>query len=119
MASPLEEQFAHDYSKVLVQTWTDREFKARLEKEPAQVLKEYGIPTAKNAKINIVKEVQPGQASLATQMQEWVKGAETGNYTLYLPEQPQLSTESAAGVGDFGVSDVSVCCCCCPCCCCT
>ena len=120
MATILENQFVHSYSKLLIQAWTDRTFMARLEAQPAQVLREFGIATSPSATILIVRELaDPSSASLKNQVEDWERAEQTGTLTLFVPQQPQLFQETSSGSEGFEVQDGDACCCCCPCCTCT
>ena len=118
MPTAVEEQFVHNYSKLLIEAWTDRGFIERLQAQPAQVLKEYGLPTVAYAQIDIIRTTQPEQASLEEMVREWFAGEQSGIYKLYIPQQPQLGAETSGATGEFTTQD-TYCCCCCPCCTCT
>ncbi|MBD2385981.1 hypothetical protein [Cylindrospermum sp. FACHB-282] len=120
MPTAIENQFVHNYSKLLIQAWTDRTFMARLEAQPTQVLKEFGIAIPPNARIDIVKQVaDPSSASLKVQVDGWKQVEQTGVLQLFVPQQPQLFQQTSSGATEFDVQDVTACCCCCPCCTCT
>ena len=84
MSANLQEQsFVHSYSKVLVQAWTDSNYKSLLESNPAAALSQYGLVTQPGANIKIVEDVA-GQGNLTDQYKAWQEGQQTGSYTLYV-----------------------------------
>jgi len=113
-ANLLEQSFVHSYSKVLVQAWTDSNYKSLLESNPAAALSQYGLVTQPGANIKIVEDVA-GQGNLTDQYKAWQEGQQTGSYTLYVPSEPQLGQGSDPGMA----TEDTYCCCCCPCCTCT
>jgi hypothetical protein len=118
VSDAIKDQFTHNYSKVLVQTWTDKNFFSTLETNPAQTLTNYGIPTEANTKINIITNTVDDSASLDDMINKWFEVQPGGTYDLYIPTKPQLGSETSAGAGDLRAQD-DYCCCCCPCCTCT
>ncbi|MBD2511823.1 hypothetical protein H6G91_32060 [Nostoc muscorum FACHB-395] len=120
MPTTIENQFVHNYSKLLIQAWTDRTFVTRLEAQPNQVLKEYGIAIPANARVELVRQLtDPNSASLKAQVDAWQQVEQTGTLRLFIPQQPQLFQQTSSGAGDYEVQDTTACCCCCPCCTCT
>jgi hypothetical protein len=113
-ANPQEIAFVHNYSKVLVQAWTDTNYRSLLESNPAAALSQYGLVTQPGATIKVVEEVG-GSGNLQDQFKAWQTGQTSGSYTLYVPSKPQLGQGSDPGMA----TEDSYCCCCCPCCTCT
>src|SRR5437762_13507319 len=102
MSANLQEQsFVHSYSKVLVQAWTDSNYKSLLESNPAAALSQYGLVTQPGANIKIVEDVA-GQGNLTDQYKAWQEGQQTGSYTLYVPSGPQLGQGSDPGMAKIG-----------------
>src|SRR6476619_701726 len=106
-----EQQFVHNYSKLLVNVWTDPAVHAHLQSDPAYVLRHYGLVVPKDAKVHVVSNAGGGKSDLHAQIAAWDKGAQSGTYTLYVPAQPQLGKASADGERNTSTP----CCCCCPC----
>lgn len=112
-------EFVSGYTKILTNAWSDDDFRARLSSEPREALAENGLTVPADADVKIVSGVA-GAPSLEDQVELWAKGETSGEYELYVPDEPQVKTselseselEAVAG-GD------SYCCCCCPCCTCT
>jgi hypothetical protein len=112
--------FVKGYTKILTNAWSDDTFKQRLQSDPKSVLGEYGLDVPASATVDIVMGTQ-GEGSLDDQVSIWEQGENTGSYTLYVPEVPQVEEgelseaelDSVSGAGD------EYCCCCCPCCTCT
>jgi len=108
--------FVSGYTKILTNAWSDDSFRDRLASEPREALAENGLNVPAGAKIEIVSNVA-GDQSLEDQVALWEQGAGSGEFRLYVPEEPQVDTselsenelEAVAG-GD------SYCCCCSPCC---
>jgi hypothetical protein len=116
MATNLNAQdqgFVHAYSKLLVEAWTDPSFRSLLQADPTAAAKNAGLNPKAGGTVTI--EDKSGNADINAQVQAWREGDESGNYTLYVPDEPQLGVQSGAGA----VGDDSYCCCCCPCCTCT
>ena len=109
--------FTHNYSKILVQAWTDPAYLAQLQKDPAVLLKQAGLPTKAGATVTIDRQMS-GQGDINTAVQAWNQGDQTGKYTLYVPPQPQLGLQTSSAAKEVA-ADTSYCCCCCPCCSCT
>jgi len=122
MATVIQDQFVHNYSKLLIQAWTDRTFMMRLQQSPAQVLKDSGIAIPSTVTINIVTDLAaPSSASLKSQVDAWDQVVNTGGgtFNLYIPQQPQIFQSTSSASEGFNVQDTTACCCCCPCCTCT
>jgi hypothetical protein len=115
MATVQDQQFVHNYSKVLVQAWTDSAFNQRLHQDPVFVLNQNGFGLPDSA--NVTVEDGSGQPDLQAQISAWEEGHNTGNYVLYVPPQPQLGVESSKDPS--GLAQDTYCCCCSPCCTCT
>ncbi|GAA1716281.1 hypothetical protein [Propioniferax innocua] len=120
--------FIDKYTKVLVGSWSDEEFKSRLENEPRAVLAEVGLEIPADADLKIIAtDPQSGEKDengnhvghLDRQIALWEVGLSTGLYQLFIPETPMVNMEdldleqleAVAAGGDIY-------CCCCPCCCC-
>ena len=110
------DQFVHDYSKVLVEVWTDPPFMELLKSNPVAALRTQGIALPANATVT-VNTTATGAPDLKAQIAAWEEGAKTNRYTLYVPPSPKLGVHG--GTGGIGQLDNSYCCCCCPCCTCT
>ena len=110
-----EAQFVHNYSKVLVQAWTDQAYKQHLASDPIPALQQFGIVVPKGANVK-VDTTTTGAPDLNKQVTDW----SSGNYTLYVPSQPKMGVHEGQGsVQGAQTLDSSYCCCCCPCCSCT
>ena len=116
MSTADDNQFVHNYSKVLVQAWTDPSFMSSLKANPAAVLKGFGIVVPSGATVDII-QTDAKNADLQAQIKAWDAGKTSNKYTLYIPSSPQLGIHQ--GADGLGLEDTSYCCCCCPCCTCT
>lgn len=110
-----DQQFIHNYSKVLVQAWTDASFNAKLHDDPQFVLNQNGFAIPDSATVNI--EDAEGSPDLEAQVKAWNDGHDSGHYVFYVPEQPQLGVETSKD--PTGLAQDTYCCSCCPCCTCT
>src|SRR3954464_9530728 len=112
--------FVKSYPQILTNAWSDDTFKQRLQSDPKSVLSEYGLEVPASATVDIVTSTQ-GEGDLDDQVQIWEQGENTGSYTLYVPEVPQVEEgelseaelDSVSGAGE------TYCCCCSPSCTCT
>jgi len=110
--------FVRGYTKILTNAWSDESFMNRLKSNPKEVASEYGLET-NGGNVEIVSTTA-GEGNLDEQVAIWEKGAETGTYTLYVPEVPQIETQELSEAELEGVAGGDdYCCCCSPCCTCT
>lgn len=117
-----KENFIHNYSKVIGQSWADDQYMDRLLKEPKSVLAEAGITVPAGAQLKVVRVEPTTQGKIESQVMVWEAGERTGTYELRVPiKDPNfaLSDEQLAAVAGGAASAIDACCCCCPCCCCT
>lgn len=109
--------FTHNYSKVLVNAWTDKNYLSQLLKDPTTLLAQAGLPVKPGAQVEVSQSMSGG-GDINAAVDAWNKGADTGKYVLYIPPQPQLGLQTSAAAKG-AAADTSYCCCCCPCCSCT
>ena len=88
--------FVKSYTKILTNAWSDDTFKQRLQSDPKSVLGEYGLDIPPSATVDIVTSTQ-GEGSLDDQVSIWEQGENTGNYTLYVPDVPQVEEGELGG----------------------
>ncbi|HEY3968723.1 MAG TPA: hypothetical protein VGM05_29515, partial [Planctomycetaceae bacterium] len=100
------------YANVVAKTWTDSSYLQKLLDDPASILGGGGMPTVPGAQVRVIQMKITGLGKVEEQVDQWIKGNETGQYDLYLPMKPDNVTPDASGGGDIN-------CCCSPCCCCT
>lgn len=124
MTETEKNEFVNSYTKALVTSWSSEEYTGRLMENPQLGLREVGLEVPATARVEIVRsipeETDPSSTGghLDRQIALWQVGLDTGYYQLYLPDTPQVDTESL----DLDeLSDVAggTSCCCCPCSCCT
>lgn len=117
-----KDEFFASYTKVLVAAWTDEEYAQRLDADPAQALREYGLEVPEGSELVVTRVIpeDAGEPSEDAAIQKWVSGRSTGVYTLSVPATPALDltelseADLMALTGGWSVS----CCSSCPCCCC-
>jgi len=117
-----KDEFFASYTKVLVAAWTDEEYAQRLDADPAQALREYGLEVPEGSELVVTRVIpeDAGEPSEDAAIQKWVSGRTTGVYTLSVPATPALDltelseADLMALTGGWSVS----CCSSCPCCCC-
>jgi len=110
------DEFLHNYSKVLVEAWTDPSFMHLLESNPVAALRMKGLAVPAGATVTLDTKMQ-GAPDRHAQIAAWEQGHTTRKYILYVPPAPLLGVHTGAtGIGRL---DTSYCCCCCPCCTCT
>ena len=109
--------FISGYTEVLTHAWSSDEFVDRLMAQPQAVLAEHGLATVVGAQVTILR-TRDGAPDLQAQVALWEQGHATGDYALYVPTTPQLSTAELTDVDLEAVSGGGDGCCCCnPCCC--
>lgn len=115
-----QEEFVTAYTKVLVAAWTDEEYAARLEADPAEALAEHGLTVPAGGEI-VVTRVIPEETSgggIEVAVGKWEAGKISGTYVLSVPATPQvdlseLSEDDLVAIsGGWSISS----CCCTPCC---
>ncbi|WP_164416087.1 hypothetical protein [Streptomyces salinarius] len=113
-------EFVNAYTRVLISSWSDEAFAAKLSSEPRTALAESGLELPADAEIVIVTEAPEGheEGNLDVQVNLWEQGLATGRYEFHIPASPSVD---AAELSEGDLSDVAAGCnyCCCPCCCCT
>lgn len=119
MDTVAQAQFVHNYSKLLVDVWTNKQDFAQLEKDPASILSKYGITIKPSAHVQLEEngkvDASNATTGLAQQVAAWDQGHLTGKYILYIPKVPQIGIEPTTNA----LADTTYCCCCSPCCTCT
>jgi hypothetical protein len=127
MAEITEDQFLQRYGNLMLQIWGVPDLLERFKKEPAHVLKEYGLDPEK-AEVTLLTPGTPNALGITDSSEHgaytlWIQGKAAGNIPFYYLEQ------APEGVGGQGLSDselmavagglsISISCCCCtPCCC--
>lgn len=115
-------KFIDAYSKMLLTSWGDDAYRARLEAAPAAALAEAGLEIPAGATVEIVRHSaslvgEDGKITgdIDAQVDLYEQGHETGNFVFHVPDTPELDT------GELDPDDlnnvaagVTYCCCCCP-----
>lgn len=113
------EEFVRTWGGVLMRSWEDEDFKARLQADPKAVLTEAGLPIQDDATVTL--EVPPADAGpdLDRQIELYAEGRESGSYLFYVQDSNQLQTQEISEKELEGVaagacsSSIISCCCCC------
>jgi hypothetical protein len=105
------------YANMVARCWVDESYRQLVLTNPVQALAQAGMPTVDGAAVRVIQHVITGTGNIDDQVDEWIRGHETGLYNLYLPMRPDDFEFDPAGGGDACSGGDS--CCCCPCCCCT
>lgn len=118
-----ESPFLVAYTKILVAAWTDDDFAARLDSDPAAAIREFGLEVPEGANLVVARVIpeEHGQPTEESAVQKWESGAVTGTYVLSVPEIPQVDLDTLTDDDLLaiagGLASVSISCCCCtPCC---
>jgi hypothetical protein len=101
-----------NYANMVARTWSDPSFLQLLQSNPVSVLAQAGLPTIPGAVVRVIEMKLTGLGSIDEQVDNWVKGIQTGLYDLLIPIKPEGIQVPPPGGGDVN-------CCCTPCCCCT
>jgi hypothetical protein len=113
-------EFVDAYTRVLITTWSNEEFAARLDQDLRGALAECGLVLPADAiaeRVRDVPDVQP-EGGLDVQIDAWERGFETGHFYLHIPDAPDLDiSELTEGeLEAIAAGEISIYCCCCPCC---
>jgi hypothetical protein len=112
-------EFVDAYTRLLITTWSDEEFAARLHTDIIAAMKEVGLEVPADAVVERVRELPETQldGGLDVQLEAWERGIETGHFYLHIPETPEFDmAELTEGELEGVAAGSYVCCCCCPCC---
>jgi hypothetical protein len=114
------QEFVKGYTKVLTSAWSDEDYAARLQADPAAVVAEAGLEVPEGATVEIVASTG-GEGDLDDQVKIWEEGLESGGpLKLYVPDVPQVEPGELSDAELEGVAGgTDYCCCCSPCCTCT
>ena len=115
-----QDEFVSAYTKVLVAAWTDEEFAARLDADPAEALAEHGLTVPAGSEIVVTRVIPEDSAGGGVEVAvgKWEAGKISGTYVLSVPATPQvdlseLSEDDLVAIsGGWSISG----CCCTPCC---
>lgn len=113
------EEFVRTWGTVLMRTWEDDDYKARLHADPAGTLREAGLDIEDGA--DVALETPPADAGpdLDRQIELYEEGRGSGSYVFYVQESNQLQTQEVSEQELEGVaagacsSSIISCCCCC------
>lgn len=117
-------QFLEAYTNLLVKSWTDEEFSALIDSDPALALSQSGLSVPDGASVVVWRHIASDapDPSIDGAVDLWELGNTTGTYMMSIPPASEIPGEElseaeleeiAAG---FKLSING--CCCCPCCCC-
>ena len=110
--------FVNAFTRILINAWSSEEFAARLDSDPAPVLRENGLDIPADAQVVLVRQFSERQAEgdLDVQIALWERGLESKVYELHIPETPQVDTaELTEGDLDSIAAGLAIYACCCPC----
>lgn len=112
------EQFVRTWGSVLMKSWEDDDFKARLHADPRAVLTEAGLDIQDGA--TVVLEAPPAEAGpdLDRQIDLYAAGRDSGSYLFYVQDTNELRTQEITESELEGVAAGACCssilsCCCC------
>jgi hypothetical protein len=112
-------EFVNAYTLVLITTWSDDAFAAKLGTDPVAALGECGINLPAGASVEVLREIDPDQeGNLDVQIEAWERGTETRRFSLYVPDTPPIDTAELTEADLDVIAHGMSACCCCPCCCC-
>ncbi len=113
------EEFVRAWGTILMRSWEDEDFKARLHSDPKAVMNENGLAIQEDAVVNLESPPADAGPDLDKQIDLYGEGQETGTYTFYVQESNQLQTQEVSEQELEGVaagacsSSIISCCCCC------
>jgi len=114
--------FMSAYTKILIEAWTNDEYAARLDSDPVEAIREFGLEVPEGANLLVTRVIpeehaEPSEEGAAA---KWENGVVTGTYVLSVQEIPQVDLDSLTEEDLLAIAagwSVS-CCSCTPCCCC-
>jgi hypothetical protein len=113
------EEFVRTWGTVLMKSWEDEDYKARLHADPKAVLTEAGLPLQSDATVTLESPPADAGPDLEKQIDLYAEGRESGSYVFYVQDSNQLQTQEISEKELEGVaagassSSIISCCCCC------
>ena len=89
------QNFVRAYTRILVSSWSDGSYLARLLRSPREVLAREGLEVPDAVEVRIqhaaipIWETESSDAALNAQVDLWLAAREAGEFVLYLPEVPE------------------------------
>lgn len=111
------------YTRMLLSSWGDEDYAARLDRDPVGALAEAGLTLPADSRVTIVRhssdqigaEIAEGGGDLEAQLALYETGLQTGEFVFHVPQAPDLDTgELDADDLNSVAAGATYCCCCCP-----
>lgn len=89
------QSFIRAYTRILVSSWFDSSYLARLTSSPREILAQEGLEVPDAVEVRIqhaaipIWETESSDAALNAQVDLWLAAREAGEFVLYLPEAPE------------------------------
>lgn len=112
------EEFVRAWGSVLMKSWEDDDFKARLHADPKAVLQDAGMSIQDDATVTLESPPADAGPDLDRQIEMYAEGQSSGSYVFYVQDTNQLQTQEISERELEGVSAGACCCssivsCCC------
>ncbi|GAA2575762.1 hypothetical protein GCM10010435_59730 [Winogradskya consettensis] len=111
--------FIAAYGRLVVEVWSDPAREELLERDPRQLLTEYGIAVPDDVPVTVRRDAGDAEPDLETQVEAWKHASDLGELVLFVPalesggeiEIDERELENVVAGLEPGTA------CCCPCCC--
>ncbi len=117
------DEFVAAYTKVLVASWTDDAYAARLDADPRDALAEHGLHVPAGSQLVVTRSIPRSHAEggVEVAVSKWEAGRTTGIYVVSVPASPEVELGELSDDDLLSISGASLlsCCCCTPCCSCS
>ena len=117
------DEFVAAYTRVLVASWTDDTYAARLDTNPRDALAEQGLHVPAGAQLILTRVIPASHhdGGVEVAVDKWAAGRTSGVYVLSVPASPEVELGELSDDDLLSISGASMlsCCCCTPCCSCS
>ncbi|GAA1798785.1 hypothetical protein GCM10009682_20480 [Luedemannella flava] len=111
--------FIAAYGRLVVEVWSDPAREALLERDPRQLLSEYGVTVPDDVTVTVRRDTGDAEPDLEAQVAAWRDAPALGELVLFVPA---IEVEGEVEINEQELENVVAglepgTACCCPCCC--